>query len=194
MSQIPKHVMDSFFGPLIAVLGEPNTPDPERFLSEYGRMLRGYGAQELAEAADHVLATYKGPARWPRIPDCIEAAEHARERLQFKRGQKQSVEADYFARANAAERAMMDSQIGHAAAREGWANGLRDFIMEKRRLPHDHEIHRLKENAEFIDRCAAGTINMGIIHDQLQKLAQKMVDRRHAIADRVLSGIVRERP
>lgn len=193
MSQIPKHVMDAFFGPLIAVLGEPNTPDPERFLAEYGRMLRGYGAQELAEAADHILATYKGPARWPRIPDCIEAAEQARERLAFKRKQSKPVEDDYFARANAAEMAMIDSQISHAAAREGWANGLRDFIMEKRRLPQEHEIYRLKENAEFIDRCAAGTIDMGIIHDSLQKLAQKMVDRRYAIADRVLSGTVRKR-
>lgn len=193
MSQISKHVMDAFFGPLIAVLGEPNTPDPERFLAEYARMLRGYGAQELADAADHVLATYKGPARWPRIPDCIEAAEQARERLKFKRGQKQATEEDYFSKANAAERAMMDSQIGHAAAREGWANGLRDFIIEKRRLPQHHEIHRMKENAEFMDRCAAGTIDMGIMHNSLQKLAQKMVDRRHAIADRVLSGTVRDR-
>jgi hypothetical protein len=76
--------------------------------------------------------------------------------------------------------------MGIAACHEGWANGLREFLVVKRRFPQSHEVHVLRENAEFIDRCSTGSIDMGIMHTALLGLAGKMIDRRHVIADRVL--------
>lgn len=186
MSDIPRHVFDGFLSRLTAVLGEPSSPDPQGFIREYARMLRNYSSDELSRAADHLLATHKGPQRWPRIADCIEAAESAREANQNRaRSDQRTDHGDWSARAAEAERAMRNSEMGQAAAAEGWCNGLREFLMANRRWPASHEIHEMKRNAVFIDRCAAGTVDMGIMHKSLQSLAERVVERRFAIADRI---------
>ena len=99
--------------------------------------------------------------------------------------------ADWMTRTGNAERLMMQTELGQQAARDGWANGMREFICAHGRLPHEHEIGRLIENAIFIDRCATGEMDLGIAHKGLVKLAQKLIDRRDAIADRVQNGIAR---
>lgn len=99
--------------------------------------------------------------------------------------------ADWMARTGNAERLMMQTELGQQAARDGWANGMREFICAHGRLPHEHEIGRLIENAIFIDRCATGEMDLGIAHKGLVKLAQKLIDRRNAIAHRVQNGIAR---
>lgn len=93
---------------------------------------------------------------------------------------------DWNQRNQAAEHAMRNSPMGIAACHEGWANGLREFLVVKRRFPQSHEVQEIRANAEFIDRCASGMIDMGIVHTALLGLAGKIIDRRNAIADRVL--------
>lgn len=192
MSQIPSHVAQAFLRPLLAMFGQPSSDEPELYLAELGRHLRTYAAPELQRAADHLVRTHKGPARWPKPAECIDACNEAREAIsQSARAVKPSLLDDWNTRASNAERLMMTTELGHEAAHDGWANGLRDFIMEHRRLPFENEIYRIKDNSHFIDRAAAGTVNLGLLHNVLQRLAVKMIERRHAIADRVLNGETR---
>lgn len=190
MTSVPTHVMQNFMQPLLAVFGEPSSPDPERFLAEFGRHLKGYTAAELTPAADFLARNHKGMARWPKLAECLEACEDVRERVrQSKPARSEDAWQERVARA---ERLMIETELGQQAARDGWANGCREFIAAKGRLPHEHEVYRLIENARFIDRCASGMDNLGIAHTALIKLANTIVDRRNAIADRVLAGEVRE--
>jgi hypothetical protein len=187
---IPRHVFDVFLARLSAAFGEPVSPDPQRFMLEYARMLRNYAAAELSRAADHLLATHKGPQRWPRIADCIDAAETAREANQQRaKAQHAAPAEDWQTRTSDAERFMASTDMGIASAREGWANGMREFVVAHRRLPQPHEVHEIKRNADFIDRCAAGIIDMGVLHNELKDLAGRMIDRRNAIADRVIGEV-----
>jgi hypothetical protein len=180
--------MQAFLAPLLAIFGEPATPEPERTLAEFGRHLRGYSVNELSTAADFLARTHKGPARWPKLADCIEACNDARERMQVQRKPTDVVGESWRQRANAAERAMIESEMGQEAARDGWANGLRDFLMAKRRFPYEHEIHEIKRTAHFVDRCAAGTVDMGLLHKSLLVLVGKFAARRDAVAERVRNG------
>jgi hypothetical protein len=184
---IPAHVLRAFVEPLLAVFGQPSSDDPERFLAEYSRHLKGYASAELQAAADHLMRSHKGPARWPKLAECVDACNDARERQQHTKTAR-SPQADWQTRMANAERLMISTELGQQAARDGWANGMREFIAAKGRLPREYEIGDLIENARFIDRCAVGQIDMGVMHTPLIRLANVMVERRHAIADRVING------
>jgi hypothetical protein len=47
----------------------------------------------------------------------------------------------------------------------------------------------IQRNAQFIDRCAAGEIDMGVAHKVLQSLAKSMVERRKKLAERLFGGV-----
>lgn len=100
-------------------------------------------------------------------------------------GPSQPDQRDWTTRTAHAERLMAETDLGQQAARDGWANGMREFIAARGRLPHEHEIGRLVDNAVFVDRCATGHVDLGIAHDGLVILARRLVDRRNAIAARV---------
>lgn len=191
MSSMPKHVMDAFLSPGLAVWGEPSSPDPERFLREYADVLKGFPRDVLEAAYRHLRQNHKGPTRWPRVPEVVEACDLSQERLRPQRKETHVVD-DWNRKANNAEALMMNSEIGQQAARDGWANGCRDFVMKTGRLPREHEIGVLIENSRFIDDCASGDIDLGIAHKGLLVLAQKFIDRRNAIAYRVINGIPRD--
>lgn len=186
-----QHVFDTFLTPLAAVFGEPVSEDPAKFLSEYARILRPYPTGVLEAARDIVLRTHKGPARWPKIAECVEACEDIVESQSAKTRSLRPGADDWRRRVDNAEHLMITTATGHEAARGGWALGCREFIMLTGRLPHEHEIHTLVRNAIFIDRCASGTVHLGIMHHGLVDLAGKIVARRDAIADRVINGEVR---
>lgn len=187
-----QHVFDHFLNPLACVFGEPVSENPQKFMSEYARMLRGFSTAALERGRDIVLRTHKGPARWPKIAECIDACGDAEEALAAQNKAQKRQEDDWRRSVMNAERLMMTTDLGQEAARDGWALGCREFIMIKKRLPFEHEVHNLKRNAAFVDRCSAGAIDMGVLHNALMPLAGKMVERRHQIADRVTSGEVLE--
>lgn len=190
MSSVPKHVMDEFLSPGLAVWGEPASPDPDRFLKEYGDVLKGFPRDVLTAAYRDLRQSHKGPTRWPRIPEIVEACDHAQERLRPKRASV-SVIDDWHRKARNAEALMMNSEVGQQAAQDGWANGCREFIMRHGRLPKEYETGHLISNARFVDQCAAGEVNMGLLHNVLMGLAGGIVQRRHQIAYRVINGIER---
>jgi len=181
-----QHVFENFLDPLLVVFGPPNTEDQPGFLAEYARQLKGYSVDQLKIAKDAVLRTHKGPSRWPKIADCVGACERAADTHAAQAAARRPPPSDWRMKANTAERMMRESVMGQRAAAEGWANGCREFVMEHNRLPTEHEIRRLVGNARFIDRCASGEENMGYMHESLQGLASKLVERREAIATRVM--------
>lgn len=183
---VPAHVMQSFLAPLLAVLGEPSTPDPDRFLAEYGRELSMYSAAELSKAASVVMRSHKGPARWPRLADCVDACNDARERVHASRPAHRggvSIET-WEARLASAERQIV-CPMGLTAAREGWVLGLRDFVVANNRLPNGHEIERIRDTARHNAACADGTIDMGQMACALIPFARTRAKRQAAIASRI---------
>jgi hypothetical protein len=164
-----------------------NTPDEQGlWLKEMIGIVKGIDHRVLAKAYELIRDNHEERA-FPLPATIRRYAIQAAEIVYPERMPHQEADAgDWNQRAEAAEKAMSTSPMGIAACHEGWANGLREFLVAKRRFPHRHEIQELRENAAFIDRCSTGDTDLGIMHKGLVQLAGKMIERRHAIADRVL--------
>jgi hypothetical protein len=57
---------------LAAVFGEPRTPDPELFLEEFGKAIKGWDDKVLHRAADEVICDC---VYWPKPAELIERAQ-----------------------------------------------------------------------------------------------------------------------
>ena len=174
------------------IYGDPDVSNLPEFLMEYARQLRNYTSEELARATDHILRTRKFKT-WPTIGECVEAADLAREQLRERHPAKPRVDESMWSEA---ARKWADEQLrnedGRVAAEEGWLLGLheyfcRNYASRDARWPSPPQMRAIQENAEYIDRCAAGEINMGACHSALQNLAKSMVERRTKLAQRLFA-------
>jgi hypothetical protein len=95
--------------------------------------------------------------------------------------------ADWQQRAEQAERMMVGKPITREAIEQGWVLGLREHVAATGQFPMPNQIHRIRQNMEFVARAAAGTVQLGVVHDQLVNLAGRMIERQNRIADRIIA-------
>jgi len=177
---------------LLLVYGAPESDNPSAYMEEYARQLRNYRADELSRATDNLLRTRKFKT-WPTIGECVEAADFAREQLREKHPAKPTGEDSMWSEA---ARKWADEQLrnddGRTGVEEGWLLGVHEhfranYAKRDTRWPSPPQMRAIQENAEYIDRCASGEINMGACHSALQNLAKSMVERRTKLAQRLFA-------
>lgn len=170
-----------FMKRMILVYGAPDTDDPDAFVGEYIRLLKGYSEDVLDAALDRLLKTRKFRT-WPTIADCVSAAED--ESAARAVANKQKPKRTEFKK-EADE--ILKTPLGAKAAHEGWVLGLYDHVYRKGSRPNSYEIADMIENAKFVDRCAAGSVDMGACHAALLKLAKNILIRRESHARTALN-------
>lgn len=170
-----------FMKRMVLVYGAPDTDEPEAFVGEYIRLLKGYSDEVLDAALDRLLKTRKFRT-WPSIADCVSAAEDesAFRHLATRKG---AAPTDFKKEAEE----ILSTPLGAKAAHEGWILGLYDHVERKGSRPNQYEINDLIESASFVDRCAAGAVDMGATHASLMRLAKNMLVRREGLARRALN-------
>ena len=174
---------DKFIARMLVVYGQPDTADDEMFVAEYKRILSNYPADVLDAAVVRLLKTRKYRT-WPTIADCVTVAEAVC--ADKAREQKAPIIAGEARRKAELVEAVMRSEMAKTAAREGWILGLKGFVETHNRRPRDYEIFDIKETSEFVAKCAAGAVDMGVAHQALLKLANAMLARREKLAKQVL--------
>jgi hypothetical protein len=184
------HAFPAMLERLLLMYGAPETDDAEAYLGEYARQLRNYSVDELSRATDIIFRSRRFKT-WPTIGECIEASEQAREQLREKHPPSpHSDNSMWSTAAQAWADEMARKGDGRIAAEDGWILGLhhylrREFATGRKRPPSQAHIMAIQETARFVDRCAAGEIDMGGQHDGLQKLARNIVIKRQALAQRL---------
>lgn len=169
-----------FMERMVLVYGAPESDDPPEFMREYARMLKDYRDDVLDAAMDRLLRTRKFKT-WPTIAECLTAADDViTSRARSVPRSNETI--GYPERADA----VLKTELATRAANEGWVLGLYDFVRESGKTPRDFEIHELMDSAKYVDRCAAGTIDMGVAHSALLQMARKMIIRREGLARTVL--------
>lgn len=68
---------------LLLLFGPPNSIDDEAFAREYERLLKSYQPDIIDAAVDQLARTHKYPG-WPKVADCVAAAEDALEARAWK--------------------------------------------------------------------------------------------------------------
>ncbi len=66
--------MTSFTDRLLILFGSPNTMDDDLLITEYKRLLKSYPSEIIDGAVDRLARTHKF-AGWPKIAECVAAAE-----------------------------------------------------------------------------------------------------------------------
>lgn len=184
--------MREFLARLQNVYGPPFGDNPDGFLAEYARLLGHYSPAILEAAADRLLATHKGPHRWPRISECVKACEDVivaagkdRRLSEPARDRNPDWSPEAIARANK----LIQCDLGQRAAQEGWITQLWDYCRKYRELPSTHEIERglprdprkyggLIAEARRFDE-AYGRTSEG---SQMRKLGDAMLARRDRLS------------
>lgn len=177
--------IEKFLRRMLVMFGEPDTSDLDAYLDEYRDVLEGLSSKGL----DHVWAAVRDTHKrrgWPHLAEVRAAVKSSGDATyhnptgDLEKRFKGWLPADI-------ERAdrMCRSAIGEQAQREGWLGGLHSFIAKNNRYPNGSEQAEIVDNARFVDRCAAGVVNMGLAHSALLALARSMVERRNKIAARV---------
>jgi hypothetical protein len=171
----------AFMKRMVLVYGAPDTEEPEAFVAEYVRILKSYSDDILNAALDRLLKTRKFKT-WPSIAECVGAAEDENAaRVAANKPKKKPTEFP-----KEADEILM-TPLGAKAAHEGWVLGLYDHVFRHGSRPSQSEIYDLIDNAKFVDRCAAGAVDMGVAHVKLLELAKNMLIRRESLARRALS-------
>jgi len=75
--------MSNFTQRLLILFGPPNSSDDEQFIREYQRLLKSYSDEIINDAIDRLARSHKYPG-WPKIADCVAAAEDAIEARNWK--------------------------------------------------------------------------------------------------------------
>jgi hypothetical protein len=171
----------AFMKRMVLVYGAPDTEEPEAFVAEYVRILKSYSDDILNAALDRLLKTRKFKT-WPSIAECVGAAEDENAaRVAANKPKKKPTEFP-----KEADEILM-TPLGAKAAHEGWVLGLYDHVFRHGSRPTQSEIYDLIDNAKFVNRCAAGNVNMGGAHAMCLKLANSMLVRREELARRALN-------
>lgn len=75
--------MTTFTERLLVLFGSPKSTDDDLFIREYQRLLKGYSSEIIDDAIDRLARSHKYPG-WPKIADCVGAAEDAIEARNWK--------------------------------------------------------------------------------------------------------------
>jgi hypothetical protein len=75
--------MKTFSERLLILFGQPKSIDDEAFVREYERLLKSYSPEIIDDAIDRLARSHKYPG-WPKIADCVAAAEDAIEARNWK--------------------------------------------------------------------------------------------------------------
>lgn len=170
-----------FIDRMMLVYGEPDSDDPKAFMGEYARMLKGYSESVLNDALDRLLRTRKFKT-WPTIAECVGAAEDVTA-ARAAANRKPDRPTDFTREAED----VLKSDLGAKAAHEGWVLGLYDHVQRYGRKPTHQEVHELMDSAKYVDKCAAGVVDMGVAHAALLKLSRNILIRREELARRALN-------
>lgn len=73
----------SFTDRLLVLFGAPNSSDDDLLMKEYQRLLKSYPSEIINGAVDRLARTHKY-AGWPKIADCVAAAEDEIEARNWK--------------------------------------------------------------------------------------------------------------
>jgi len=171
---------------LAIVYGPPDSGDPAAYLAEVARMLVKYSDADLQRAGDLIIRTHRGRS-FPTPAQIVTACEDAKPEpapVQTKNDPAWSAAA--FADADR----LLKSDMGHRAAREGWALGLHDYCRKHRCLPTPAKIATIIGNARFVDRVASGEEPLvGPFEGALRKMARTFQDKRSEVAAKALEGV-----
>jgi hypothetical protein len=162
----------AFMKRMVLVYGAPDTEEPEAFVAEYVRILKSYPDDILNAALDRLLKTRKFKT-WPSIAECVGAAEdETAARVSANKPKQKPTEFPKEADE------ILKTPLGAKAAHEGWVLGLWNHVYRKGSRPTQREIYDLIDDAKFVDRCAAGNVNMGIAHVKCLEFAKNILVRR----------------
>ena len=179
-----------FLNPLIALYGDLGTDDTDLVLDLYTKTLAGFADDVLEGGFAHVAGTYIPSKRnpWPSPAICKKACEKITGERQAKQAHKpeKPIYPEWEPSAIAVADNLIDCEMGRRAAREGWIVGLHDYCRKHHKLPSPYETGDMIANAKFVDRCAAGAVNMGAMHSALVGFAEAFLARRESLARKVL--------
>ncbi len=177
---------------LVLMYGSPETENPQAWVAEMDRLVKGYAEKELDKAADIVLRSHRGN-RFPSVSEMLQACEDAREQL-VPRPKLNSFDTwpewspDAIAKADELIRCAM----GRKAADEGWVFALHTFCRKNGRLPtNQNEISGCIAEARGFDDAYAKNAASG---DPLglNRLGDSMLAMRSFLGE-VANGRVRTR-
>jgi hypothetical protein len=135
-------VSNSFTDRLLILFGSPNSMDDDKLIAEYQRLLKSYSAEIVDGAVDRLALKHKY-AGWPKIAECVAAAEDELEDRAWKRRAEnggERVESDRVKAANIAASKFINGVGGNGwewalefrkhrmvvlAESEGWGRELR---------------------------------------------------------------------
>lgn len=178
-----------FLERLVRVYGAPSeTKDVTGFLTEYQNALTGYSDDVLMTAADRMFRDRKYKS-WPSIGDCVAFVKTVQLEADFQAEAKSLPLQPKHRSKPAMDKKDVDAilrksnEMTQRACAEGWIVGLHDFVRDKHRLPKPDERSGLRANANYVEACATGDNDLGVMHFELVKLAQVMVARRATLSE-----------
>ena len=181
-------VRDVVIRRFVTVFGEPKTDNSSAMVAEYERALRGTSPEVLQRAVDKLLRKTKFRV-WPTIGECMDAVREAISDARAVSGKSREPSGPSYPersdKAFAVADRMVKCQLGKAALAQDWLLGLHEFIRRERRYPNGFEQREIQRQTELINRCAAGAVDMGIMHSGLKDLAKSFVENRKKINDRL---------
>lgn len=163
---------------LTIVFGLPDSEDPQGYMAEISRLIRGYAEPEQQKAADYLIRDNKW---WPKPSEIAVACADARETLNVnnRTEDKKKQHLDWAGPALKTADQMIQSEIGRRAADEGWVLSLWNFCRKHNRLPTGSEISGCKQEARGFDEAYAQCVRGGWGQAQkLRELGDMMLARR----------------
>lgn len=167
---------------LCVVYGQPDSPDPVAYLTEIGKLLKGYTETEMEKAGDAVLRNHRGRA-FPTPSEIAGACADAR-----AGSSRETVPAfkdhNWTNERIALADKLIKSPMGREAADEGWILSLHDFIRENERLPEPREIGLIKAKARGFDEAYAAVCSGagGVCSAALRRLGDTFLKKREKYA------------
>lgn len=180
---------------LLTLYGAPQVDDLPAWLEEISRLLRKYPVQLQEQAAEALSRTYRRRS-FPHVSDIVGACEDAAAKqaghasAKAAMSQRKQEDPVWGPEAFAAANRLINGSLGREAARDGWVLGLHEFCRLKRRLPNNAEQSRIIETSRFVDACATGRMEMGVLHASLKELAESIVEKRQILANRLQDGSI----
>lgn len=177
---------------LVLMYGSPEVDNPEAWVAEMDRLVKGYAEKELDKAADIVLRSHRGN-RFPSVSEMLTACEDAREQLVPRPVINSYTKwPEWAPDVITAADEMIRCPMGRKAANEGWVFALHTFCRKQRRLPQNQqEISGCIAEARGFDEAYANNAATG---DPLglNRLGDSMLRMRGFLAE-VANGRIRSK-
>jgi hypothetical protein len=163
----------------MAVYGEPRTPDPDEFLTEFAACLEGCDASALRKATDRLI---RKSSFWPKPAEVLEAVSSilAERDRQMETTRRPPNVHEQFKLATG----LVQGPLGKIAARDGWVRGLWDFCRVHERLPGEREQREIIASArEHVETVAGLAKKRDLLSKELFKLSMTMAERETQLCE-----------